>query len=131
MPIKKDVDRKMGRKDTPQLHNSSSSRVTHEFRCTECGKYFDVKLNITLKGNYRIHCPNCGHVHYRQIVDGKITENRFPDNRESLLIEDIMPMKSACRDTKKETEKDSYFNADKGESFLHRLWKEKFSKGVL
>jgi DNA-directed RNA polymerase subunit RPC12/RpoP len=115
--------------DRPTLTKDSSSRVTHEFRCTECGKYFDIKLNISLNGNYRIHCPNCDHVHYRVLVNGIITDKRFPDNHGSILIEDIMPMKSACHDMKKETPKDCYFNADKGESFLHRLWMEKFSKG--
>lgn len=104
------------------------ARVTHEFKCTNCGKYFDIKLNISLTGNYRIHCPNCGHVHYRTLEEGRITEERFPDNQGSILIEDIKPMMASCRETQHDTNLDSYYNEDKGESFLHRLWKEKFSR---
>ena len=99
------------------------AKVKKEFMCTECSKYFDVKLNISLDGNYRIHCPNCGHVHYRMVVKGIITGDRFLDHHESVLIEDIYPMKSSCRDAQQETEKDSVVNG----SFLHQLWKEKFS----
>jgi DNA-directed RNA polymerase subunit RPC12/RpoP len=104
------------------------ARVIHEFKCTSCSKYFDIKLNITLNGNYRVHCPNCNHIHYRVIVDGKISEKRFPDNQESLLIEDIRPMLASCREAQHETNLDTYFNKDRGESFVHQLWKEKFSK---
>lgn len=93
-----------------------------EFLCTECHKYFDIKLNVSLDGNYRVHCPNCGHIHYRTVKKGVITDTRFPDNHESILIEDLYPMKSSCRDTQQETIKDSVNG-----SFLHQLWKEKFS----
>ena len=88
-------------------------REKFEFYCSGgCGKYFDFVLNTSLNGNYRIHCPNCNHVHYRVIKDGKITEKRFPDNADQILIEDIMPMKSSCRDFQKEKE----------ETFLRGLW---------
>ena len=102
------------------------SKVTKEFLCTECHKYFDIKLNMSLDGNYRIHCPNCGHIHYRTIKQGTITDTRFPDNHESILIEDIYPMKSSCREFQKETIKDS----EVGGSFMHQLWVEKFSAYV-
>ena len=98
-------------------------KVKKEFSCTSCQKYFDIKLNMSLDGNYRIHCPNCGHVHYRMVKAGKITDNRFTDNSESVLIEDIYPMKACCRDNQEETTKDSEINGD----FLHKLWKDKFS----
>lgn len=81
-------------------------------------------LNTSLNGNYRIHCPSCGHIHYRQVKNGKITDTRFTDNQNSILIEDILPMKSSCRDAQKETVKDI---APTAEGFLHRLWSEKFS----
>lgn len=103
------------------------ARRIYEFRCTECGKYFDVKLNTSLNGNYRIHCPNCGHVHYRALVNGEITESRFTDdkNRDSeILIEDIRPMKACCRDFKKEMPEDSVPTLA---GFMHRLWQEKFT----
>ena len=97
--------------------------VKKEFYCTECHKYFDIKLNMALEGNYRVHCPNCNHIHYRQVKRGVITDTRFPDNHESILIEDIYPMKSSCRDIQEETEKDSEING----SFMTHLWKERFS----
>jgi len=73
-----------------------------EFYCTECSKYFDVKLNVALSGNYRIHCPECGHVHFRKVSGGNITDVRFPDNHESILIEDIRPMKACSREFRTE-----------------------------
>lgn len=106
-----------------------------EFQCTECHKVFDFNLNMELNGNYRIHCPNCGHVHYRIVKNGKITEDRFPDRSETPLIEDIIPMKASCRDFKKEKPEDCFEYATDpktdgskaAQGFLRRLWQEKFS----
>lgn len=99
------------------------ARKTAEFWCTECHTYFDIRLNMELNGNYRIHCPKCGHVHYRTVLNGQITGDRFPVNDSELLIEDIMPMKSSCRNKSTETALDSEVNpAAKG--FLRRMWKD-------
>jgi len=94
------------------------ARQKFEFRCTECQKYFDFVLNTSLNGDYRIHCPNCGHVHYRTIKKGEITETRHGKG-DSILIEDIYPMKSSCRDTKKEKPE---LVGQKRKNFLSRLW---------
>lgn len=96
-------------------------RQSFEFRCTECGKYFDVVLNTSLNGEYRIHCPKCNHIHYRKLKDGQITEDRFDTNKNSFLIEDIYPMKSSCRDEKKEKPE---MVEHTGKGFLSRLWAE-------
>lgn len=99
--------------------------VKHEFYCSGgCGKYFDFMLNMALNGAYRIHCPDCGHIHYRVVKNGKITDDRFTDNPESLVIEDISPMKSSCRDAQKDEARDVSIEA---RGFMYRLWKEKFS----
>ena len=99
-------------------------KVTFEFSCSNCSKIFDIKLNMSLDGNYRIHCPICNHVHYRAVVQGKITDTRFPQNDDKILIEDIIPMKSSCRDFQKEKKED----IDNGAiGFMKRLWQEKFS----
>ena len=105
-------------------------RKTFEFNCPTsgggCGKYFDVRLNTSINGYYRIHCPNCGHIHYRDVKNGQITDTRFTQdkNRDDSLIEDIYPMKSCCRDFQKE----SYFDVvESTQGFMHRLWAEKFS----
>jgi hypothetical protein len=102
------------------------AKVKHEFYCTECSKYFDIKLNMGLDGNYRIHCPACGHVHYRAVKAGKITEQRFPHNSCKILIEDIRPMKSSARDNQTETKLDSELVTTE-EGFMHRLWSDRFS----
>jgi len=105
------------------------AKVKLEFYCTNCTKYFDVKLNTKLNGNYRIHCPNCGHVHYRQVIKGKITDTRFPENDCQILIEDIRPMKGCERDTQRETALDSEVNPSL-EGFMHRAWADRFGARV-
>lgn len=94
------------------------SRKKFEFYCQECKKYFDFVLNTSLNGNYRIHCPNCGHIHYRVLKDGAITEGRFDTNSTSVLIEDICPMKGSCRD----------FQKEKKETFLSEAWERTMSE---
>ena len=100
------------------------ARQKFEFYCSSCGKYFDFKLNTSLDGNYRIHCPSCGHIHYRTVEKGRITDKRFPENDNKILIEDIKPMKSSCRDIQQETYLD---NVQSCKGFLSRLWKERFA----
>ena len=102
------------------------AKVKHEFYCDECSKYFDIKLNMNLDGNYRIYCPNCGHVHYRAVSKGRVTDKRFPDNDREILIEDIRPMKSSCRDEQTEQENDSY-QVETTKGFMHRLWTDRHS----
>jgi len=101
-------------------------REVFEFHCTECFKYFDIKLNTNLNGSFRIHCPNCNHIHYRSLNNGNITSERFSNNKDkdSDLFEDIFPMKSCCRDIQKEKHEECTFD---GNGFLKRLWKSRFS----
>lgn len=104
-------------------------RVKYEFNCTNCPAIFDVKLNINMRGNYRVHCPGCGHIHYRQIVNGKITDTRFDDNQNSILIDDIYPMASAIKEKSEEIKEDmEYCHSEKG--FFHRLWADKLSGDI-
>jgi len=104
------------------------ARRTFEFYCSGgCGKYFDFKLNMALNGNYRINCPNCGHVHYRVVKNGKISDDRFPVNDCEILVEDICPMKSSCRDYQKETHVE---NTQTGLGFMVNLWKDRFSHKI-
>lgn len=107
------------------------AREKKEFNCPECHKYFDFMINTALTGNYRIHCPSCGHVHYRHVKDGAITETRFTndaDRDNQIIIEDIVPMPSSCRDTQKETYEDA--ERFSGRGFMHRLWGELFSSNA-
>lgn len=102
-------------------------RVTREFHCSNCSIDFDVRLNTELNGNHRVHCPGCGHLHYRKIVDGVITTIRFNENPNDPLADDLWPMKSAIKSKSTDTAKDSYFAEDDGSGFMKRLWDEKFS----
>ncbi len=105
-------------------------RQVHEFYCQVCKKYFDVKLNMSLNGNHRVHCPNpkCGHIHFRKIKGGQITEDRFFDNcQNEIIVDDLRPMEASCRDYQKETREECLPTTD---GFLKRLWKEKFSARV-
>jgi len=95
------------------------ARKKFDFYCTECRKYFDFTLRDNINGNHRIHCPLCRHIHYRQLKDGEITEGRFDKNDKNILINDICPMPSSCRDTPKETPENT---APTLKGFLSRLW---------
>jgi DNA-directed RNA polymerase subunit RPC12/RpoP len=45
--------------------------------CHECGRSFIAQLDFTIEGNHRIVCPRCGHIHFRVIKQGVITEERW------------------------------------------------------
>jgi DNA-directed RNA polymerase subunit RPC12/RpoP len=107
---------------------SLMSLVNNDFMCPECKKCFSFFLNLELSNNYRIHCPICGHMHYRKVSQGIITDIRFTGEGDGILIEDIYPMKSSCKDAVEDTDKDSYFYCKAGEGFLHRRWKETVSQ---
>lgn len=98
-----------------------------EFYCQICNKYFDVKLNMSLNGNHRVHCPNpeCGHIHFRKIENGVITGDRFTEGcHDEIIVDDLRPMEASCRDNQKETIEEA---TQTGKGFLKRLWSEKFS----
>lgn len=48
-----------------------------ELYCHNCDRYIQFDLDLSVDGNYRLDCPNCGHDHYRVVKDGKITDVRF------------------------------------------------------
>lgn len=98
--------------------------IKNEFFCPECGKYFTFYLSLELNQNYRIHCPNCKHHHYRKVERGTITEIRILDNLKEFFIADICPMKSSCRDYSEEEDRNSYFYHQAAKGFLYRLWME-------
>ena len=100
------------------------SLVKNEFFCPECCKYFVFSLSLSLNQNYRIHCPICGHFHYRKVENGEITEVRIMDNLEEALVADIYPLKSSCKDFSTETDNASYYWHKSAEGFLYRLWVE-------
>lgn len=54
----------------------NDKRVT-EIYCHHCEGYIRIALDYSLNGNHEIRCPECGHIHWRVIKDGEITEDRY------------------------------------------------------
>lgn len=77
----------------------NGQRVLTEFVCYCDKKYIYVWLNTGINGNYEIVCPTCGHVHYRAIKDGHITDDRFVSS--SAHKERILPMPSAAQNKRR------------------------------
>lgn len=50
--------------------------------CHGCNKNMRISLDLNLNGQHEIKCPNCGHPHYRQIENGKITQGRYDPNHQ-------------------------------------------------
>ncbi len=55
-------------------------RETQELHCHNCNCYVQFKIDTEQNGNHEIRCPNCGHIHYRLVVNGIITELRWNNN---------------------------------------------------
>ena len=76
-------------------------RRTEEFYCATvgggCSKYFLTYLRTTHFGNYTFLCPNCGHMHFRVVKEGLITEDRHSERYGAAEI--IVGLKSTLRDT--------------------------------
>lgn len=48
-----------------------------DLHCHACNGNFVAELDFDLNGDHEIHCPRCGHIHYRTVKGGKITEARY------------------------------------------------------
>jgi DNA-directed RNA polymerase subunit RPC12/RpoP len=48
-----------------------------DMHCHMCSKDFIAIIDFNLAGDHQIECPHCGHIHYRAIKDGKVTESRY------------------------------------------------------
>lgn len=92
-------------------------REPFEFYCSECRGWFIVHLNVAIRGDYIIVCPNCNHEHPRIIRNGEMLEeathegcftdpdkNRYKSKKRSVCRgreiehskrERIIPLKSA------------------------------------
>jgi DNA-directed RNA polymerase subunit RPC12/RpoP len=54
--------------------------------CTNCGGQFIATLDLSLNGNHEITCPLCGHVHYRVVRDGVVTEDRWASSQPVYMV---------------------------------------------
>ena len=48
-----------------------------EIYCHECGKYVQFTIDDELDGEHVLTCPNCGHLHYRYVDAGRISDRRW------------------------------------------------------
>lgn len=48
-----------------------------DLHCTNCGRHVIFDMDFDLDGNHEITCPECNHVHYRVVENGRITEDRW------------------------------------------------------
>ena len=55
-----------------------------ELYCHECKKYVQFDLDLEMNGKHILNCPNCGHEHYRYVIDGEISNERWGSNNKSI-----------------------------------------------
>ena len=48
-----------------------------ELYCHGCNNEFTAELDMDINGNHEIECPYCGHIHYRVVEDGQVTDDRY------------------------------------------------------
>jgi hypothetical protein len=85
--------------NTVKKIETNGQRILTEFVCYCEKKYIYIWLNTGINGNYEIVCPTCGHVHYRSIKNGHITDDRYHNG--SVHKERIVPTKSAAQATRR------------------------------
>jgi len=51
--------------------------INSELHCTNCGRTVHIRMSRFDTGNLTIDCPICDHEHFRYVVDGIITEDRW------------------------------------------------------
>ena len=48
-----------------------------ELYCHNCQNYVQFDIDTALNGQHVLDCPNCKHKHYRYVLNGKITNDRW------------------------------------------------------
>ena len=57
-----------------------------DLHCTNCGRHVVFDMDFDLDGNHEITCPECGHVHYRVVQNGLITEERWNSSMPTFMV---------------------------------------------
>jgi len=91
-----------------------------ELYCHGCGRYVQFTLDLNLNGNYAIKCPNCGHVHYRVIRNGKITGIRWDPSLATYYLRGYTSTSSSTYSTYSTST--SAWGDSSGGYFLYELW---------
>jgi hypothetical protein len=115
------------------MSKNKDVRELIELFCNDCNGYFHVNLNLSIEGDFRFECPQCGRRHPRTVrageVVGDVIERIYKDGVGKRLSRNhgedrgelIMVPKSAY--TKKSILKDiETANGENKEGFLASLW---------
>ena len=60
--------------------------VKTDLDCHSCKKVFVAKINYDLNGNHKIVCPYCGHIHWRVIKKGVVTDDRWSHQQVNIEV---------------------------------------------
>lgn len=58
-----------------------------DMHCHNCNGNFVAELDYDINGNHEVHCPRCGHIHFRKIVGGKITGDRYDSDSSTTKVD--------------------------------------------
>jgi DNA-directed RNA polymerase subunit RPC12/RpoP len=73
-------------RSTDPLVNVGLTRT--DMGCHSCSKDFIAVIDYDLEGEHQIECPHCGHIHYRKIEAGKVTESRYNSDHRPRSVTD-------------------------------------------
>jgi DNA-directed RNA polymerase subunit RPC12/RpoP len=59
----------------PSLVHDGPTRT--DLYCHDCTGYFVAEIDYSENGTHIVHCPRCGHKHYRVITGGRVTDERW------------------------------------------------------
>jgi len=59
------------------LYGKQSGIVRTDMYCHDCNKNFLAHIDYDIDGQHIIECPACGHSHYRKIINGRVTSERY------------------------------------------------------
>ena len=62
-----------------------SDKTREELFCTHCSRYVQFEIDRSLEGRHEFTCPQCGHIHYRVVRNGKITEERWGTDMRGMM----------------------------------------------
>jgi DNA-directed RNA polymerase subunit RPC12/RpoP len=66
--------------------NSGKGLCRTDMHCHNCGKNFLARIDFDIEGNHEVECPICGHIHFRVIVAGVITEERWNSSYSTVRV---------------------------------------------
>ena len=77
----------MSRTSSPHPLEKQVGLTRTDMWCHACAKNFIAKIDFSLNGQHAVECPSCGHLHYRKIKDGVVTEERYDSDANTHFVE--------------------------------------------